>query len=114
MRSIKSFSLVLFCLFSLLSFTGAALAAPQTECPVMGGKINKKIYVDYKGQRIYFCCSSCPATFKADPEKYLAKLKEMGQEPEQLEQGDTKDEQTQAPDTMDMDQQDHQEHESKE
>ncbi len=26
---------------------------PQTTCPVMGGKINKKMSADYQGKRIY-------------------------------------------------------------
>jgi len=50
----------------------------QTNCPVMGGKIVKDHYADYKGQRVYFCCPSCDATFKQDPEKYIAQLKEKG------------------------------------
>ena len=32
---------------------------PQTACPVMGLKIDKDIYVDYGGKRIYFCCQAC-------------------------------------------------------
>ena len=57
---------------------------PQKTCPVMGGAIDKNIYVDYKGQRIYFCCNGCPAQFKKDPEKYLKKLEAMGEKPEKL------------------------------
>jgi YHS domain-containing protein len=41
---------------------------------VMGGKIDKNIYTDYKGRRVYFCCPSCKETFAKDPEKYLKKL----------------------------------------
>ena len=44
--------------------TGRTLEA----CPVhQGMKINKNIYTDYKGQRIYFCCPACPAIFQKDP-----------------------------------------------
>lgn len=50
----------------------------QTICPVMGDPINKKFFVDYKGYRIYFCCSSCPEEFKKNPEKYMKKLRESG------------------------------------
>jgi len=50
----------------------------QTTCPVMGGKINKKLYVDYKGKRIYVCCGGCISTVKADPEKYIKKLEKEG------------------------------------
>ncbi len=49
---------------------------PQTVCPVMGGKIDKNVYVDYQGQRVYFCCSSCKAAFLKEPEKYMKKLAE--------------------------------------
>ncbi len=53
----------------------AEAAAQQTACPVMGGKIDQKIYTDHKGTRVYFCCPGCIDTFKKDPEKYVAKLK---------------------------------------
>ncbi|GEM_PF-454534 len=43
----------------------------QKICPVMGDPINPKIYVDYNGRRVYFCCNACPSLFKKDPEKYL-------------------------------------------
>ncbi len=71
--------------FLLLSVAAAALAAAQTTCPVMGGPINKELYADYKGERVYFCCAACPPEFKKNPEKYIQKLKEMGQEPEKIE-----------------------------
>ncbi len=44
---------------------------PQTICPVMGNKINKNLYVDYNGKRIYVCCKSCIDIVKKSPEKYL-------------------------------------------
>jgi len=46
----------------------------QEKCPVMGLPIKEDIYVDYQGERIYFCCAGCPEKFKENPEKYLAKL----------------------------------------
>ncbi len=46
----------------------------QKTCPVMGGEIDKKIFVDYKGKRIYFCCPACVDEFKKNPEKYLKKM----------------------------------------
>jgi len=55
----------------------------QTSCPVMGGKINKALHADYKGQRVYFCCPGCIDIFKKDPENYLQKLREQGVLPEQ-------------------------------
>ena len=52
----------------------AAGVAEQTTCPVMGGAIDKNIFVEYKGKKVYFCCNGCPAAFQADPEKYVSKL----------------------------------------
>ncbi len=48
--------------------------AEQTTCPVMGGPINKAIFTEYEGKKVYFCCKACVETFKADPQKYVAKL----------------------------------------
>lgn len=52
----------------------ASAAIEQTTCPVMGGAINKDIFVEYKGKKVYFCCAGCETKFEADPEKYIAKL----------------------------------------
>jgi len=73
-----------FSLFLVLAFAAAAFAAPQTTCPVMGAKINKELYADYKGERVYFCCMACPPQFAKDPEKFIKKMKAMGQEPEKV------------------------------
>ncbi|GEM_PF-2399338 len=58
---------------------------PQQTCPVMGGKIDKNIYVDYKGQRIYVCCNSCKAEVAKDPQKYIDKLAKMGETTEKVQ-----------------------------
>ena len=50
----------------------------QTTCPVMGGKINKEVYTDYKGERIYFCCEGCISEFQKDPAKYIEKVENEG------------------------------------
>ncbi len=51
---------------------------PQTRCPVMGGKINKRVYADHDGKRVYFCCPGCDRAFKKDPAKYIKKLEAAG------------------------------------
>ena len=51
-----------------------AIAVEQTTCPVMAGPIDKSIFVEYKGKKVYFCCASCKGDFEKDPEKYIAKL----------------------------------------
>jgi YHS domain-containing protein len=51
-----------------------AAAVEQTICPVMGGPVNKDIFVEYQGKKVYFCCEQCKAEFNKEPEKYLPKL----------------------------------------
>jgi Cu(I)/Ag(I) efflux system membrane fusion protein len=57
----------------------------QTHCPVMGGEINRDVYADHKGMRIYFCCAGCDSAFKEDPEKYLNQMRADNIVPEKLE-----------------------------
>jgi YHS domain-containing protein len=55
--------------------TATAASVEQTTCPVMdGNKIDKNVFVEYKGKKVYFCCTQCKAAFEKEPEKYLAKL----------------------------------------
>jgi YHS domain-containing protein len=55
-------------------------AAEQKTCPVMDGNpIDKNIFVEYKGKKVYFCCTACKEKFLADPEKYIAKLPQFKQ-----------------------------------
>ncbi len=63
---------------------GGKMLKAQTVCPVMGGDIDKSVYADYEGRRVYFCCAGCIDDFKADPEKYLAVIKENGEKPKML------------------------------
>ena len=82
MKKIKAVILAL----ALTAFAAGSLWAadpkPQTICPVLGGNIDKSVYVDYKGKRIYFCCEGCDKEFKKDPEKYMKKLQDEGVTPE--------------------------------
>ena len=64
---------------------------PQTTCPVSGDPIDKKLYVDYKGKRIYVCCASCIAPLKKNPEKYIKKLESMGQGVESIAAASSQD-----------------------
>ncbi|MHB8069104.1 MAG: YHS domain-containing protein [Desulfobaccales bacterium] len=74
-------------LASFMAGTGLAADAPasgqaQAACPVMGGKPDTKLYADYHGQRVYFCCPACLELFKKDPDKYIQKLKEQQTAPQ--------------------------------
>ena len=62
----------------LTLFAITAFAETQTVCPVMGGKIDKNLFVDADGKRIYVCCAGCIDKVKADPQKYIRQLEEQG------------------------------------
>ena len=55
----------------------AAMSADieQKMCPVLANMpIDKNIWVEYQGKKVYFCCADCKAKFQKEPEKYLSKL----------------------------------------
>ena len=64
------------------STTVTVAGKTQTTCPVMGEPINKKIFADYQGKRVYFCCKMCVKRFQKDPEQYLKKLTDAGVAPD--------------------------------
>lgn len=63
--------------------TSGTPAAIQPMCPVMDSPIDPSVYVEYKGKRVYFCCSVCDAKFLADPERYLDKLPQFQDPPDE-------------------------------
>lgn len=65
----------------------AQKSTAQTTCPVMGGKINKEVYVDYEGKRVYFCCPGCETKFMEDPETYIKQMEAEGVVLEQTPSG---------------------------
>lgn len=80
MNRIKLIIVAAVCSIFLVMGTMSAVAAEGTQekCPVMGYTINKDLYTDYEGKRVYFCCASCPAAFEKDPEGYIKKMEEQG------------------------------------
>jgi YHS domain-containing protein len=56
-----------------------AASLEQKTCPVMGSPINKAIFVEYEGKKVYFCCPPCKDKFSQEPEKYIAKLPQFQQ-----------------------------------
>ena len=53
-------------------------AKAQTICPIGGDAIDKSSFVDYKSERVYFCCDGCKSKFNADADNIVAKMKEDG------------------------------------
>lgn len=85
MRSIRPIALLAATLGFLVfgwNMPRIVAAESQTSCPVMGGKIDEKIFTDYQGKRVYFCCSGCLEEFKKDPDKYLKKLDDQSVTPQ--------------------------------
>ena len=73
---IATVALVVTCF--ALGGKAAAATLPKdanTTCPVMTKEdVDPDLYVDYKGRRIYMCCSKCKRHFTQNPEKYLSRL----------------------------------------
>jgi len=72
-------STTMICLSGCKKKTEPAASTPagtieQTICPVMAGPIDKNIFVEYQGKKVYFCCEECKGKFEQEPEKYLSKL----------------------------------------
>ena len=61
------------------AFAGDTAVKAQTTCPVMGGGINKTMYADVEGKRIYVCCGGCIDTIKKDPAKYIKIAEDKGE-----------------------------------
>ena len=57
----------------------AVVDAGNTVCPVSGGKVSGKHFVEYQGKRYGLCCAHCEKEFKKDPEKYIATLEGSGE-----------------------------------
>ena len=77
----KKISTVIFAsTFCLFLAVGTICVKPQETCPVMGGKVNKTLYSDHSGKRVYFCCAGCIAPFNKEPEKYIKQLEDAGVE----------------------------------
>lgn len=50
----------------------------QMRDALSGKLVNRDIYADYEGKRVYFCCRNSRSEFQRDPEKYIIKFKELG------------------------------------
>jgi YHS domain-containing protein len=54
----------------------------QTHCPVSDKPIDIAHFVEYEGQKVYFCCGGCPEAFQGDPKSFLAKLPQFAEKAE--------------------------------
>lgn len=63
--------------FAETATTQPAKPYPLDTCVVSGeklGEMGKPVTITHEGQEIKFCCRSCVAKFKKNPEKYMEKI----------------------------------------
>ena len=63
-----------------LSAEDLKLVAAQKICPVTGADLNSMggpVPVELTGRRVFICCAGCESALKKNPEKHLAKLREI-------------------------------------
>ena len=53
----------------------------QSKCPVSGKPIKAGHVVEYRKQKVYFCCPKCPKVFSDGPKKFLSKLPQLKKSP---------------------------------
>ena len=71
--------LIILCVVALAAVTSfAAPNASQTKCPIKGGDIDKEVYVDIDGKRVYFCCPGCDGKFLKDGKANIKKMEAKG------------------------------------
>jgi YHS domain-containing protein len=76
---IHPFLFILMISTSLLAANPSSSSYPLTTCVVSGDKLGAMgdpVVINYHGTEIRFCCHDCVESFNANPDKYLAKLKE--------------------------------------
>ncbi|MCS7064943.1 MAG: hypothetical protein NZL85_01575, partial [Fimbriimonadales bacterium] len=40
-------------------------------CPVSGEPVNKEVWAEIKGRKVYFCCANCRSKAVKEPDKYI-------------------------------------------
>ena len=78
-------SILAMSVLSALLFAGAVRAADsapapqkQTVCPIMGNAIDKSLFVDVDGKRVYLCCKGCIAAVQKDGAKIVKEMESKG------------------------------------
>jgi YHS domain-containing protein len=60
----------------------------QSTCPIMGFAVNKDLYADVKGKRVYVCCPPCRQKVKADPDAALKTIRKRGERAVDVPEGE--------------------------
>jgi YHS domain-containing protein len=62
----------------VISLYAAEGSKAQTHCPIEGGKIDKDVFVDVDGKRVYFCCPGCDTEFLKAGSANVKKMEKDG------------------------------------
>lgn len=57
-----------------LASRGEHAESLQKICPIMGKAIDGKLFVEFRGRRIYACCGGCLTKIRKDPAGYARKV----------------------------------------
>lgn len=68
--------------FAALAKNGEAAEPVSQACPVMGNRVNKNIYIQKDGRRVYICCKGCTKRVENNWAKTLDKLAEQAEQGE--------------------------------
>jgi len=57
----------------------------QKVCPIRKEAIDPDVFIEYQGQKVYFCCPGCDKKFLKDAELYFGQMKERGEVAENIQ-----------------------------
>lgn len=57
----------------------------QKVCPIRKEKIDPKAYIDYQGQRVYFCCQMCDKKFLKKPDARFIEMEKRGERTDSIQ-----------------------------
>lgn len=57
----------------------------QKVCPIRKEAIDPEVFIEYQGQKIYFCCPGCDKKFLNDSSLYFGEMKERGEVAESIQ-----------------------------
>lgn len=58
---------------TLIAADAAKIDLKDVKCPVSGGPAKEEGAVEYKGAKVFCCCTNCPKKFASETEKFAAK-----------------------------------------
>ncbi len=58
-------------LFIPVLFSFLAATNDPSTCPVGESPADSSVFVEYNGQKVFFCCVGCIPSFQEDPESYM-------------------------------------------